>query len=72
VLTAICQWLTPSPEDDLEKDRSITANLRYAQKQLQKAKREADTLRRQHLEAVLNEALASNQCKKSKALTHLI
>jgi len=38
VLTAICQWLTPSPEDDLENDRSIMANLRYAQKQLQKVK----------------------------------
>jgi len=35
-------------------------------------KREADTLRRQHLEAVLNEAIAANQSKKSKVLTHLI
>jgi len=52
--------------------RSITANLRHAQKQLRKAKCDADSLRRQHLKAVLNEALASNQCKKSKALTHLI
>jgi len=71
-IAAIHQRLTPSPEDDLEKDRSITANLRHAQKQLRKAKREADTLRRQHLEAVLNEAIVSNHRKKSKVLTHLI
>jgi len=71
-IAVIHQQLIPSPEDNLEKDRSIMANLRHAQKQLRKAKREADTLRRQHLEAVLNEAIAANHRKKSKMLTHLI
>jgi len=37
-IAAICQQLTPSPEDDLEKERSIMANLCHAQKQLRKAK----------------------------------
>jgi len=61
VLQAICQHFTPSPKDEIEKTRSISANLGHAQKQLRKAKQEAETLHCQHLEAVLNEALASNQ-----------
>jgi len=72
VIAAIRKHLKPLQEDVLEKERSLSANLRHAQKQLRKAKKEADTLRRQHLEAILNEALAANQRKKSKALTHLI
>jgi len=47
-------------------------NLRRAQKALRHAKKEADTLREKHLEVILNEARASNQWKKSKAITHLI
>ncbi len=46
--------------------------LRHAQKVLRKAKREADLLRQQHLEKLLNQALAANQTKKSKALKYLI
>jgi len=41
-------------------------------KALQAAKKEADALWKKHLEAVLNEALTSNQKKKSKALANLI
>jgi len=72
IIAAIRAKLTPSEEDKLEKTRSTSANLRNAQKKLQKAKREADILRQQHLDALLNEARASNKKKKSKALTHLI
>jgi len=43
-IAALRQRLTPSPDDDLEQTRSINANLRHAQKQLRKAKREADSL----------------------------
>jgi len=72
VIAAIRARLLPSPEDELETQRSITANLRHAQKRLRKAKRKADLLRKKHLESLLNEARASNKRKKSKALTHLI
>jgi len=72
ILDSIQQCLLPSPEDELEKTRSITANLHHAQKVLKKAKHEADALRRKHLESVLNAARASKQHKKSKAITHLI
>jgi len=47
-------------------------NLHYVQKALRKAKQEAANLRKQHLDAVLNEARASNKQKKSKILQHLI
>jgi len=47
-------------------------NLRSAQKALRKAKKEADTLRKKHLDAVLNEARASKKQKKSKIMQHLI
>jgi len=41
-------------------------NLRHAQKALRKAKKEATNFRKQHLEAVLNEAWVANKQKKSK------
>ncbi len=44
VLKAIREKMKPSPEDQLEPTRSITANLRHAQKNLCKEKREADIL----------------------------
>ncbi len=47
-------------------------NLRNAQKALRAAKKAADSLRKQHLDAVLNDACATNQKKKSKAITNLI
>jgi len=47
-------------------------NLRHAQKALRKAKTEATSLHKQHLEAVLNEACAVNKQKKLKTLQHLI
>ncbi len=71
-ITSIRQQLTPHPDDQNETRRSTSANLRHAQKALRKAKREADNLRKQHLNAILNKALASNERKKSKQLKHLI
>ncbi len=53
-------------------DISLMAKLRHAQKGLKVAKREADKLRKQHLEALLNKAIVENQAKKTKALTYLI
>jgi len=50
----------------------MSANLRQATKALWAVKKEADSLRKQHLEAVLNEARATNKKKKSKALENLI
>jgi len=50
----------------------MSANLRQATKALWAAKKEADALWKQQLEAVLNEARATNKKKKSKALANLI
>jgi len=71
-INSIHQQLLPHPDDQHEEQRSISANLQQVQKALQKAKREANNLRKQHLDAILNEALASNKKKKSKQLKHLI
>jgi len=71
-IQSIRNRLIPSPEDAADDQRSINANLCRAQHNLRKAKREADQLRRKHLDAILNEARAANKQKKSKALTHLI
>jgi len=71
-IAAIRKRLIPSPIDQQEEGRSLSANLRHATKALRAAKKEADALRKQHLEAVLNEARASNKTKKSKALANLI
>jgi len=71
-ITLIRQRLTPSPLDDLEPTRSLSINLRNSQKALRAAKKAASDLRKQHLEATLNEARSQNQKKKSQALTNLI
>jgi len=42
------------------------------QKQLKQAQRAAAELRKKHLKATLNQAIATNQKKKMKALTYLI
>jgi len=68
----IRQRLTPSPLDVLEPTRSLSLNLRNAQKALRAAKKAAAELRKQHLEATLNEARTANKKKKSQALTNLI
>jgi len=52
VLQSIQARLIPTPEDDEAHHRSITANLRWAQKNLRQAKRDADQLRKQHLEKI--------------------
>jgi len=72
VLTALRKHLLPSPLDEQEKHNSLSTNLRNAQKNLRKAKKEADALRKKHLDALLNEARVSNKKKQSKMLTHLI
>jgi len=72
VLQSIQAWLIPSPEDNDENNRSLTANLCHAQKQLRKVKCKADQLRKQHLEKILNEARSTKQQKKTAALTYLI
>jgi len=71
-IQSIQNRLIPSLADTEDATRSINVNLRRAQRNLRKAKREADQLRRQHLDAILNKARAANQRKKSKAITHLI
>jgi len=71
-INRLCQQLLPSPLDAQELTRSLLVNLRNAQKALRAAKKAADSLRKQHLEAVLNVTQVSNQKKKSQALTHLI
>jgi len=62
------------PPDAINNDPtiSITAKLRKAQKDLKLAKREADKLRQNHLEVLLNKATLDNQQKRTKALTYLI
>jgi len=72
VLQSIRARLTPSPDDAEESTRSPSANLRRAQKRLKQVKRAAARLRQQHLDAVLNEARAAKQHKKTAALTYLI
>jgi len=52
--------------------KSLSAHLKIAQKQLKIARKEAAQLRKQHLEAILNQAKAANQHKKTKAITYLI
>jgi len=72
VLARLRQRYNPIEDDPQSSQCSISTNLQYAQKALCKAKKEADVLRRKHLETTLNEAHATNQRKKSQALTHLI
>jgi len=52
--------------------RSLSAHLRQAQKQLKKVRRDAAKHRKAHLEAILNQACAANQHKKTVALKYLI
>ncbi len=72
ILKSIRIRLWPSPEDDEDNHRSFSANLHQAQKHLCQVKHEADQLWKKHLEAILNEAKATNNHKKSSALTYLI
>jgi len=72
VLQALQARMHPSTEDQLELMQSLSANLRHAQKNVKRENQEADTLRKCHLKSLLNEAIASNKQKKSKALKHLI
>jgi len=72
ILDSIKARLWPSPDDAKAHLRSFSANLRRAQKHLRQVKRDAEQLRRKHLENLLNEAKAANRRKKTSALTYLI
>jgi len=72
VLQSIQACIIPTPDDEADEHRSLTANLCHAQKHLRKVKWEAAKLRKQHLEAILNEAKAAKKTKKSSMLTCLI
>jgi len=61
VLQSIQVRIIPTPKDNANEHRSITANLWRAQKHLRKVKREAEQLQKQHLENILNEARAMKQ-----------
>jgi len=52
--------------------QSLSANLKRAKKHLKTAQQEAVELRKNHLKALLNHAIAANQKKKTKALIYLI
>jgi len=70
-LASIAKRLPPDTLN-LSQDISLSAKLRKAQKDLRAAKREADKLRQQHLEALLNKAIIEKQHKRTKALEYLI
>jgi len=70
-LTAIASRIDPNLTTQ-DPTRSLSSHLRQAQKRLKQAKREADQLRKAHLEAILNQALAAKHQKKSNALKYLI
>jgi len=53
-------------------ERSLSAHLRQAQKHLKQVRRDAAKHRKAHLEAILNQARAANQHKKTMALKYLI
>jgi len=70
-LTAIAARLDPSLTAQ-DPNRSLSAHLKQAQKRLKQARRNAAALRRAHLETVLNQTIAANHQKKTRALTYLI
>jgi len=72
ILESLKRRLHQDPVNHKTRNNLISSNLRRAQKDLCKAKHEADALRKQHLEEALNDAHAANQRKQTKALTHLI
>jgi len=52
-------------------NRTLSAHLKQAQKRLKQARRNADALRKAHLESILNQAVAANHKKKTTALKYL-
>jgi len=70
-LQKIAQRLDPESTAK-DPNRSLSSHLRQAQKQLKQARKDAAEHRKKHLEALLNQATAANQHKKSKALQYLI
>jgi len=72
ILESIKQQMNKDPIDNSTNQKSISTHLCCTQKALSQAKSETDTLQKKHLEAVLNDARAANQQKKTKVLTHLI
>jgi len=72
ILTSLRNWLWPSPDDANGDLHLFSANLHHVQKYLCQAKCDAEQLQQKHLKTLLNEAKATNQCKKTSALTYLI
>ncbi len=70
-LKAIAARLDPALTTQ-DPNRSLSPHLKQAQKKLKEARSEAAKNRKKHLEALLNQAIASNQQKKSKAIKYLI
>jgi len=64
-LTKIAQCLDPTLTAK-DPNQSLSLHLHQAQKQLKKACRDAAEHQKRHLEALLNQATALNQQKKSK------
>jgi len=52
--------------------KSLSSHLKQVQKKLKEACHEAKQLQKEHLETILNQALATKQTKKSQALKYLI
>jgi len=69
--TKIAQCLDPTLTAK-DPNQSLSLHLHQAQKQLKKACREAAEHHKKHLDALLNQAIAANQQKKSKALKYMI
>jgi len=70
-LQKIAQRLEPTLTAK-DPNRSLSSHLRQAQKRLKQVRKEAVEHRKKHLEALLNQATAANQHKKSKALQYMI
>jgi len=70
-LESIAQCLPPKALNQ-DPNVSLSAKLQKAQKDLKAAKREADKLRQQHLEVLLNKAKIDNKQKRTTALKYLI
>ncbi len=70
-LKAIANRLDPQLTAQ-DPNRTLSAHLKQAQKRLKQARQNADALCKAHLESILNQAIAANQQKKTKALKYLI
>jgi len=70
-LKVIADCLDPSLTTQ-DPNQMLSAQLKQAQKRLKQAHQNADALCKAHLESILNQAVAANHQKKTKALKYLI